>query len=70
MRFSPGKILFTAVFCGAFFVQPILADELSESVEKDYVHLSVSAYNICGLIRYKPKPDNHIGRAWPIVAEE
>ena len=36
MRFTPGKILLAAVFCSAFFIQPILADELSESVEKDY----------------------------------
>ena len=36
MRFSPGKILFAAVFCSAFYVQSIVADELSESVEKDY----------------------------------
>lgn len=36
MRFSPGKILFAAVLFSTFLVQPVMADELSESVEKGY----------------------------------
>ena len=36
MRFLRGKLLLTAVLSGAFLVQPLAADELSEVVEKDY----------------------------------
>jgi hippurate hydrolase len=36
MRGSPGKLLLAAIISGAFLVQPVFADALSDAVEKDY----------------------------------
>ena len=36
MRFPTGKLLIAAVFANVMFSQPIVADELSDSVKKDY----------------------------------
>jgi len=36
MRFPVGKLLIVTVFSGTLFSQPMVADELSESVQNDY----------------------------------
>ena len=36
MRFQPGKLILAVVLVWGIFVQPIVADELSEAVAKDY----------------------------------
>lgn len=45
MRFLPAKMLLAAIFSTAFFTQPLVADELSEAVEKDYQQHLAALYD-------------------------